>query len=304
MEYPLIAWGLFHLFIFAAIAIDLVNVKGKTTSVSMQAAWTRSLIWILLALFFCLGLYEWQSKESALNFLAAYLLEKSLSIDNLFVFLVIFSYFSISSHDRQRILIWGVLGALVMRAIFIFSGVYLFQKIHWITYLFALFLIFTGARMVWRKDKLVDPKNNLAIRFLQKVIPISADTHEGKFFVQTEGKYSATPLFLALLSVEMADIVFAIDSVPAALAITSDSFIIYTANVFAILGLRSLFFALAGLMERLHYLQYGLALLLVFIGIKMLLAGYIEIPITVTLGVIAAVLLVSTIASFMKTRKD
>jgi tellurite resistance protein TerC len=220
------------------------------------------------------------------------------------VFLLIFSYFRVPSLYQHKVLFWGILGALIMRAIFIFAGIALVQKFHWIIYLFGVFLIFTGVKMALQKDKEINPRKNPVLRLFQRFMPIAERDEEGKFFIKREGRRLATPLFVVLLVVETTDVIFAVDSIPAVLAITLDPFIVYTSNVFAILGLRSLYFALAGMMALFHYLHYGLSAILVFVGFKMLLANFYKIPIGLALGAIAGFLTISVIASIIHPRKE
>ena len=279
------------------LALDLFIFHPKARSVGFKEALLWSGIWVSLALIFCVGMYLFQGSEPALNFLTGYIIEKALSIDNLFVFLMIFSAFQVPSDYLHKVLLWGVLGALVMRAIFIFTGIVLIEKFYWITYLFGIFLIVAGIKLALKNENEIRPENNIAIRMLRKVFPITKTFEGGQFFVKKEGRYWATPLFLVLIAIETTDIIFALDSVPAILAITTDPFIVYTSNVFAILGLRALYFALAPLIQMFRYLHYGLALLLVFIGSKMLLGNYIHIPVVAALGIVAAILVISIIAS-------
>jgi len=293
----LTAWILFTLFIFAMLALDLLVFHKQSHAIGYKEALIWSAVWIVLALLFCLGIYFAFGKEPALNFLAGYLIEKSLSIDNLFVFLAIFTYFSVPEQYLHKVLFWGVLGALIMRAFFIFAGIELLQHFHWIIYLFGVILIFTGIKLATAEGHEVHPENNWILSMVKKVIPITHHYVGDAFLVKREGKYWGTPLLVVLIIVESTDLLFAVDSVPAILAITQDPFIVYTSNVFAILGLRALFFALSGMMQAFRYLNYGLAALLIFIGCKMLMSHYVDIPILATLGVIAAVIGVSIAAS-------
>lgn len=283
-------WISFNLFVLAMLAIDLYFFHRDAHIVKRKEAVIWSAVWICLALLFCLGINYTLGSEPALSFLTGYLIEKALSIDNLFVFMVIFSYFAVPKQYLHTVLFWGVLGALVMRAIFIFSGIVLIQYFHWITYLLGALLVFTGIRLALGKESEIDPEKNPVLNLFRKVVPITSNFEGNKFFVKRGLTYWATPLFAVLIVVETTDILFAIDSVPAILAITQDPFIVYTSNVFAILGLRALYFALSGYMETVKYLHYGLALLLIFIGLKMLLADFITIPIPVALGVIFVIL--------------
>ncbi len=290
---------LFNVFILVMLAIDLGVFHRKAHAVGVREALLWSAIWIGLALGFC-GLIYWQfGKTKALEFLAGYLVEKALSVDNLFVFLLIFSYFHVPPRYQHKVLSWGILGALVMRAAFIVAGVVLIQRLHWIIYLFGAFLIYTGVRLGLDEKKEVQPERNPVLRLLRRLLPISPMYEGGKFWVRIEGRLFATPLLVVLVVVETTDILFAVDSIPAILAITVDPLIVYTSNVFAILGLRALYFALAGVMQVFHYLHYGLAAILVFVGAKMLLGEWVEVPTGLALGVIAGILVLCMAASLI-----
>ncbi len=298
------AWIFFNLFILIMLTLDLSLFHRKSHTISFKEACLWSLFWIALALLFNVGIYFFLGKEPALNFLSGYLIEKSLSVDNLFVFLLIFQYFHTPSKYQHRILFWGIIGALIMRICFIFGGIYLIKQFHEIFYLFGAFLVYTGIKLGLEKGTERHPEQNFILKLLCRWIPVSTEIHQEKFFVKKGTQYLATPLFIALLAIETTDLVFAMDSIPAIMAITLDPFIIYTSNVFAILGLRSIFFALSGLMSLFHHLQYGLAALLVFIGCKMLIADYIPIPIGITLAVIALTLAASIAASLAFPQKN
>jgi tellurite resistance protein TerC len=304
MSAPLWAWVGFILFVLGMLALDLGVFHRRSHEVRVREAMIWSGVWIALALLFNLGLYYWRGREPALEFLAGYLIEKSLSVDNIFVFLLVFTYFRVPLRYQHRVLFWGVLGALVMRAILIALGISLIQRFHWVIYLFGAFLILTGVKMALDKDKEINPERNPALRLFRRFAPVTNDYRAGKFFVNQGGRYFATPLLIALLVVETTDLIFAVDSIPAILAITPDPFIIYTSNVFAILGLRALYFALAGVMMSFHYLHYGLSAILVFVGAKMLLANFYKIPVGVALSVVAGILIISVIASLAFPRKD
>jgi tellurite resistance protein TerC len=289
------------------LALDLGVFHRKSHEVTIKEALAWSGVWIALALLFNLGVYYWRGYESALEFLTGYLIEKSLSVDNIFVFMLIFSYFNVPPRYQHRVLFWGVLGALVMRAILIILGISLIQHFHWVIYLFGAFLILTGVKMALNKDEEIHPERNPAFRLFRRFIPVTDDYRGGKFFVKQGGhggRYSATPMLIVLLIVETTDIIFAVDSIPAILAITLDPFIIYSSNVFAILGLRALYFALAGVMKLFHHLHYGLSAILVFVGGKMLLADLYKIPVGLALGVIAGILIISVIASLAFPRRN
>lgn len=295
----------FAIFLCVMLSLDLGVFHRKAHAIKVKEALLWAGFWVSLAMLFCVGVYLWRGSKSALEFLTCYLIEESLSIDNLFVFLVIFSYFATPQAYRYKALFWGIIGAIVMRFIFIFAGVALIKKLHWLIYIFGAFLIFTGIRMAFKEEE-VHPEKNVILKLFRKFMPITSDYEDGRFFVKRAGRIFATPLFVVILAIESSDLVFAVDSIPAALAISKDPFIIYTANIFAILGLRSIFFALAGIMEMFHYLHYGLSLILVFVGVKMIAGGFgLELPISVALGVVASIIFISIIASviFKKAEK-
>lgn len=305
-------WIGFNLFVLLMLALDLglFNRREHVVSVRESLVWT--FVWIVLALAFNLGLYYWKSNvygtergtEIALQFLTGYLIEKSLSIDNVFVFLLLFSYFQVPAQYQHRVLFWGIFGALIFRGIFIGLGAVLIAKFHWVIYIFGAFLVLTGIKMAWAKDKEINPESNPVLRLFRKLMPVTGQYHGKKFFIKDAGRWTATPLFLVLLLIETSDIIFAVDSVPAIFAVTSDPFIVYTANVFAILGLRSLYFALAAVMRLFHHLHYGLSVILVFVGVKMLLAEVYKIPVTWSLGMIFLVLALSVVASLLWPRRE
>jgi tellurite resistance protein TerC len=297
------SWVIFNVFVLAMLALDLGVFHRKAHVIKIREALFWSALWIALALLFNVGLYLWRGPETALEFLTGYLIEKALSVDNIFVFLLIFSYFRVPSVYQHKVLFWGILGALIMRVIFIATGITLIQRFHWVLYVFGLFLILTGIKMALQKEKKILPERNPVLKLLGRWMPIADRYEDGKFFVKRDGRHLATPLLVVLLVVETTDIIFAIDSIPAILAITLDPFIVYTSNVFAILGLRALYFALAGIIRLFHYLHYGLSAILVFVGIKMLLADLYKIPVGMALGVVACILLASVIASVFHPRK-
>lgn len=299
MSSELIGWIGFHIFIVVMLALDLGVFQRKAHEVSIKEAITWSAVWISLALVFNGIIYLWHGPQSAMAFLAGYLIEKSLSVDNIFVFVLIFSYFRVPLEYQHKILFWGILGALIMRGIFIAAGVTLLQHFHWIIYVFGAFLIFTGYKVATEQDKEIHPERNPVLRLFKKIMPVTHEFHDGKFFIRRDNQNFATPLFVVLLIVETTDVIFAVDSIPAILSITSDPFIVYTSNVFAILGLRSLYFALAGVMKLFHYLNYGLAAILVFVGIKMLISDLYKIPTEIALGVIGGILSLSIAASLL-----
>jgi tellurite resistance protein TerC len=291
---------LFNIFVVAMLVLDLGVFQRRAHEIGIKEALWWSAFWIALSLLFNIGLYFWQGRETALLFFTGYLIEKSLSVDNLFVFLLLFMYFKVPGKYQHKVLFWGILGALVMRGILIGTGVVLISKFHWILYLFGAFLVFAGIKMGFQKEAAeVHPERNFAVRIVKKLIPVTSEYHGSKFFVRIDGHLHATLLLIVLVVVETTDLVFALDSIPAIFAITTDPFIVYTSNVFAILGLRALYFALAGMMNLFHYLKIGLSVVLTFVCAKMLLANVYPIPITVALGVIGAVLLLSVLASML-----
>ncbi len=298
-DIPLIVWIAFNLLILAMLVLDLKVFHRKPHEIKMKEALGWSAFWIVLALLFNVGIYFWRGPQAGLEFLAGYLIEKSLSVDNIFVFLLVFSYFKVPALYQHKVLFWGILGALFFRAVFIFAGVALINQFHWIIYVFGAFLIMTGIKLALEKDKEVHPEKNPIIRLFRRLMPITKEYKGSQFFFKEGGRRFATPLFVVLLVVETTDIVFAIDSIPAILAITRDPFIVYSSNAFAILGLRALFFALAGLMQLFHHLHYGLSAILVFVGSKMLLSDIYKIPIGVALGVIVGILTLSILASLI-----
>lgn len=312
MDNNLLLWIGFNVFVIIMLALDLGVFHRKNHVVGMKEALTWSGVWIGLALLFNAAIYfgiigdyatPLIEKQKGLEFLTGYLIEKSLSIDNIFVFLLIFSFFRVPDLYQHKVLFWGIIGALVMRAIFIFAGVALIEKFHWIIYVFGVFLIITGINMIRNKDKKMDPEKSIIIKLFRKIYPVHNDYVGSKFFIVKDGKRYATLLFIVLLFIEFTDLIFAVDSIPAILAITPDPFIVYTSNVFAILGLRSLYFALAGIMHRFKYLIYGLAGILMFVGLKMCLVDVYKIPVAISLGVIALALTIAIWYSMYKTKQ-
>lgn len=297
-------WAGFIAFVILLLAIDLGVFHRKSHEVKIKEALIWSALWISLALIFNYGVYIFMGKEKALEFLAGYLIEKSLSVDNLFVFIMLFSYFNVNPKYQHKVLFWGILGALIMRAAFIFAGVALITKFHWIIYIFGAFLILTGIKMLVQKEGEIAPDKNPLVRLFKKFFPVTDQMHEGKFFVKVNSKTVATPLFIVLLIVEFTDLIFAVDSIPAILAISNDTFIIFTSNVFAILGLRALYFALAGITKYFHYLKYGLSAILAFVGAKMVIAGFYKIPILYSLLTILGILFVSIMLSILFPQKE
>ncbi len=296
-------WLAFNAFVLAMLALDLGVFHRKAHEVSLKEAGIWSAVWIALALAFNAGLYLWKGQEPALQFLAGYLIEKSLSVDNIFVFVLIFSYFAVPTAYQHRVLFWGILGALLMRGIFIAVGSALLTSFHWIIYVFGAFLVVTGVKMALVRSDGLHPEKSPLVRLARKLIPVTGEYHGQNFVVRKDGRWWATPLLLVLLMVESTDVVFAVDSIPAIFAITSDPFIVYTSNVFAILGLRSLYFLLAGVVGKFHYLKLGLSVVLVFVGVKMLLTDVANVPIGVSLGVIAGVIAASVVLSIVRSRR-
>jgi tellurite resistance protein TerC len=292
----LLFWLLFNIFALALLILDLRVFHRQGQVVRFRQAMGQSAMYIALALAFAVTLYFWQGRQTALEFVTGYVLELSLSVDNLFIFLVIFNYFLVPEEHQHRVLFWGVLGALIMRGIFILAGVGLISRFHWVLYIFGALLIISGIRFLVMGEHNVDPGKSLLVRALRKLIPVTNEYHGGKFFVRTTRLY-ATPLFVVLLVIEMTDVLFAVDSIPAVLAVTLNAFIVYTSNVFAILGLRSMYFAVSGLIKVFRFLHFGLALVLIFVGSKMLAADYYRVPIVATLGVVAGVLVIAILAS-------
>lgn len=290
MDTPIIFWIVFNAFVILMLSLDLGVFHRKSHEVTIKEALTWTFIWVFLALVFNVIIYYWRGRQQALEFFTGYLVEKALSIDNIFVFIMIFTYFQVPTKYQHKVLFWGVIGALIMRVIFIFAGVALLEKFHFTIYLFGALLIFTGYKMFNHSSLKIDPDKNPVIRFSKRLIPVSPTLHEGNFFTKIDGRRFATPLFLVLILIESTDLIFAVDSIPAILAITQDHFIVYTSNVFAILGLRSLYFALAGVVHRFWLLSYGLAIVLIFVGLKMILVDVYKIPIEWSLLFIALII--------------
>jgi tellurite resistance protein TerC len=306
-------WIGFNLFVLMMLALDLGVFHRKAHVISIREATTWSVVWIALAMVFNLGLYffwnqvsptsEYTNSEASLAFFTGYLIEKSLSIDNIFVFVLLFTFFAVPAAYQHRVLFWGIIGALLMRGLLIAVGATLLKEFHWIIYVFGAFLIFTGIRMALHRNEEMHPERNPLIKFIRGIMPVT-DNYEGdKFFIRRAGKLIATPLFLVLLLVESTDLIFAVDSIPAIFAVTEDPFIVYTSNVFAILGLRSLYFLLAGVVDKFYYLKLGLSVVLVFVGIKMVTVDLYKIPVGLSLGVIASILAISVIASLWRAQR-
>ena len=292
-------WIFFGVFIFAMMALDLGVISRRAHSVKIKESLYWTSFWVVLALLFCAGIYYFYGHQKALEFLAGYLIEYSLIIDNLFVFLIFFRYFFVPVEYEQKALIWGIIIALLMRGIFIFAGIALINKFHWVIYIFGVFLIFTAIQIARGKEQEVHPERNIMIKLLRMLMPVTHEYSSNRFFTLIDNKRYATPLFAVVLVLGTTDVFFAVDSIPAVLAVTTDPFIVYTSNVFAVLGLRSLFFAISGLMKLFHYLQYGLAVILGFVGVKMLITDLYKINIGVSLAVIASVIALSVVASLI-----
>lgn len=293
-------WIGFSLFILTMLSLDLGLFNRKAHTIRYREAWIWSGVWITLAMIFAGIVFHYQGSQRGYEFLTGYLIELSLSVDNLFVFLLIFSYFKVPSRFQHRVLFWGVMGALVMRLTMIFVGAALINRFHWIIYIFGGFLVYTGIKMFRHEEIDVQPEQNILIRAVTRFLPITRHYEEERFFTKVNGKLTGTLLLLVLMVVEVTDLVFAVDSIPAIFAITTNTFIVYTSNVFAILGLRSMYFLLAGVVEKFRYLRTGLAIVLTFIGLKMLLgAVHVPIPIKFSLGFVAVVLIGSVVASLL-----
>jgi len=296
-------WIVFNAFLLAMLALDLGVFHRRDRAISLKDALIWSVIWILMAFMFNILVYFWLGPDKALKFFTGYLIERALSMDNIFVFLLIFTYFSVPVQYQYRALFWGILGALVMRAFFIFTGIALVEMFHWLLYVMGVFLVITGIKLGLEREKKIEPERNPILRLARRLIPATSSYEGEKFFVRRGGRLLATPLFVVLLVIGPTDLVFAIDSIPAIFAITLDPFIVYTSNAFAILGLRALYFAIAGLIPMFYYLHYGLAAILVFVGVKMLLVDLYEIPIGIALGVIAGILALAIVTSILWPRE-
>jgi tellurite resistance protein TerC len=297
----LLLWILFNIFVAAMLALDLGVFHRHSERPTLRQSLAWSGLWIGLAGAFAVLMYGWQGRAAALEFSTGYVIELSLSADNLFIFLLIFRYFNLPDQEQYRVLFWGIIGAIVMRAGFIFAGVGLIRKFHWIIYVFGLLLVYSGIRLVLHRGAQIDPEKNPLLRLFRHLFPVTDEYVDGKFFVQRDKRY-ATPLLLVLLVIETTDVIFAIDSIPAVLAITLNTFIVYSSNIFAILGLRSLFFALSSLMDIFEYLHYGISCVLIFVGTKMLISHYYVIRTDISLAVIAGILLVTVMASALHPR--
>ena len=306
-------WILFTIFVLAMLAIDLRVVNRRPHSRKVKEAVISWAVWIALAVIFAVIVYFWRGPQTALEFVTGYVIEESLSVDNLFIFLLIFSYFKVPPEYHYKVLFWGILGALIMRGVFILGGVGLINRFHWIIYLFGAFLVYSGIALALEGEPKVEPEKNPILRLVRRVIPTTSNYSGDKFFVRQGGRRFATPLLAVVVAVETTDLIFAVDSIPAVLAVTRDPFIVYTSNVFAILGLRSMYFALAGAMEKFHFLHYGVSIILSFVGAKMLLSNkdfeirgfplHYEIATSATLAIIGGILAVSVVASLLIKKK-
>jgi tellurite resistance protein TerC len=299
-------WVAFNACVVAMLAVDLFVFHKDAHEVRVKEAATWSVIWIALAVVFGAGVYRFMGREAGLEYFAGYLIEKALSVDNIFVFVLIFSYFRVPPRYQHRVLFWGILGALLMRGAMIAAGAYLIQQFHWVIYLFGAFLVFTGVRMAMHSEHDLDPESSIVNRLVRRIVPVAKEYHGERFFVReraTQGsRLVATPLFVVLVLVETTDLIFAVDSIPAIFAVTQEPFIVYSSNVFAILGLRALYFLLADVIHRFHYLKIGLSVVLVFVGLKMLAVDVYKVPIGLSLAIIALVLGAATIASWLWPR--
>jgi len=305
MSNELLLWISFHTFILIMLALDIGVFHKKAHVISVKEALWWSAFWIGLACLFGVGIWFYKSNVQATEFVTAYVIEKSLSVDNLFVFLAIFSYFKVPEKYQHKVLFWGVLGALIMRALFIIGGVAILAEFHFIIYILGAFLVFTGFKLIFSKDDVeFNPESSWTLKLVRRFFGVSKNYHEDKFIVRKMGYTFVTPLFMVLALVETTDLVFALDSIPAVLAVSPDPFIVYTSNIFAILGLRSLYFALAGVVGLFHYLNYGLAVILSFIGVKMIISGIYKIPIELALFFVLVILLASVVISLLFPKKS
>ena len=294
---------LFNAFVILMLAIDLGLFHKKPETVTIREAVVWSIVWVVLALLFNAGVFYFAGPTTGQEFLAGYLIERALSFDNIFVFVIIFSYFGVPSKYQHKALLWGVVGALVTRSLFIAAGAALISRFEWVLYFLGVILIISGWKMLGNKGVDVHPEKNLFIRLAKKVFPVSSGYESAKFTLRKGGKLFVTPLLLVVITIETTDIVFAVDSIPAVFGVTRDPFIVYSSNIFAILGLRATYFLLAGIMDTFHYLSHGLSLILMFIGVKMLIGEFFPISITFSLGVVGAVLAIAVMASIVRNRK-
>lgn len=297
-------WLVFIILVLGLLGLDLLVFNRRSHEIRIKEALLWSVFWIIVALAFNAGVFFFGGKERGVNFLTGYLIERALSMDNIFVFLLIFQYFRVPAKYQHGVLFWGILGALVMRAIFIAAGVSLIHAFHWTIYIFGAFLVFVGMKMIFHKQEKINLENNFALKLVRKLFPVTEEYHQQKFFIRKEKVIWVTPLFVVLFMIEFSDLVFAVDSIPAILAVTTDPFVVYTSNIFAILGLRASYFALAALTDLFKFLNYGLSFILVFVGVKMVITDIYKIPVGWTLGVVIFVLLVSIFASVLFPKKE
>jgi tellurite resistance protein TerC len=300
----ILSWSFFGVVVLVMLALDLGVFHRRAHEVKMKEALIWSGIWIIVALLFNWGIYLVKGKELAMQFLAGYVLERTLSFDNLFVFLLVFNYFKLPSIHHHKVLFWGIFGALIFRAIFIACGIGLLHYFSWMIYVFGAILVYTGVKLAMEKDAKVEPEKNIFLKGFKKIMPVTDQYDHGKFFTRINGALFATPLMVILVVIESTDVVFAVDSIPAVLAISRDPFIVYTSNIFAILGLRALYFVIAELMRLFHHLHYGLSLILVLIGIKMLTASFFHVRTSIALGAILFILAASVVASIIWPSKS
>jgi tellurite resistance protein TerC len=300
----ILLWVGFIVFIIVMLVLDLKVFQRREHDIMVKEALLWTLFWIVLSLGFNLGIYFFMGVDYALEFLTGYLIEKALSVDNIFVFIIIFAYFGVPPRFQHKILFWGILGAIVMRAAFIFAGVALIERLHWVIYVLGIFLVYIGIKLAFEKEKKVHPDKNPMLKIVKRLFPVVTDYTGNKFFTRQAGKTFATPLFIVLIAIESTDIVFAVDSIPAILSITRHPFIVFTSNIFAILGLRALYFAISGIMQLFAYLNYGLSLILVFVGVKMLIADFYKIPVVIALGTVGGILAISIILSLIFPPKE
>ncbi len=299
-----VLWAGFTLFVLLMLAIDLGVFHKQSHAVSIREATIWTVVWIVLSLAFAALVWRWFGREKALEYVTGYLIEKALSVDNLFVFLVLFSYFAVPPALQHRVLFWGIVVAILLRATFIVAGATLVQRFHFVIYVFGAFLVFTGVKLLFSGDESVEPEHNRVVKWFRRLVPMTSGYRGNHFTVVENGRRIATPLLLVLVTVEATDVVFAVDSIPAIFGVTTDPFIVYTSNIFAILGLRAMYFVLAGMMDKFHYLKIGLGLVLAFVGVKMLVESWVEIGITTSLSVVGGLLLLSVVASLLFPPSD
>lgn len=297
METPIWIWLLFNVVVIGLIVLDLgvFHRKVHTESIRESAIWT--IVWTLVALVFNAGIYFYAGGEPALSFLSGYVIERALAVDNIFVFMMIFTAFSVPQVLQYRALFWGIIGAIVLRAILIATGTVIIERFEWVLYFFGAFLVVTGLRMLRNEEKEIDPGNHPVVRLLRRIVPVTHEYRGARFLIRSKGSLVVTPLFVVLAVIAVSDLVFALDSIPAIFAITQDPFIVYTSNILAVLGLQAMYSMLGGIIEKFHLLKYGLAAVLAFVGIKMLAAGFYHVPIGLSLGIIVTMLTISIIAS-------